>query len=404
MTGTDGQVQTQAPAPTNDGTPVLLVTAIGAFFATMIARIVVSPLVPDIIDAYEVNRGTIGLALSGMWAGYALMQFASGVLGAKYGERPVMIAAVGLTGAASLGLALSPSYVAFAAMAAVLGGSAGLYFSAGTTLLTRRFENTGRVLGFHSTGGPLAGIVGPLVAVGVASVWGWRAGLAVGAAVALPVAAFLVWQIAPTPPSAGDRPLRSQVQGRELLGILRRPSIAFTVTIAVLIYFVWQSLYSFFPTFLEDHWGFSQGLASLVFAGVFAGTVVSLPVVGQLSDRFGRDALLGLAFGSLATGLTVLVVGERFPVAVLGAGLVAVGMGFPGALNSRFMDHFGRDERGQGFGLVRSVNLLLGSVGSVVTGMVADAVGWIPAFGLLATVVLVPIGLLVANRALGGPY
>lgn len=402
VNGIENRSSTRAIA--DQGRAVLLATVVGAFFATMTARIVISPVVPDIIEAFGATRGALGLALGGMWAGYALMQFASGVLGAKYGERPVMIASVGLTGVASLGLAFVPSYVGFTLMAVVLGGSAGLYFSAGTTLLTRRFENTGQALGIHSTGGPLAGLVGPPIAVAVAATWSWRAALAIGAAVAVPVSLFLLRQVDPTPPTAGERSLRSQVQLRELAAILRRPTIAFTVVIAVSVYFVWQSLYSFFPTFLEEYWELSSGLASLLFAGVFAGSAVSLPLVGRLSDTVGRDALLGAAFASLAGGLALLVVGNRFLVALVGSGLVAVGMGFPGALNSRFMDHFGRGERGQGFGLVRSVNLLLGSAGSVVTGFVADAYGWFVAFGLLGIVLVVPTGLLVGNWLLGGDY
>lgn len=390
--------ESEPAADAGRGSYALLSTAIAAFFATMVARIVISPLLPDVIDAFDATRGALGLALSGMWAGYAVMQFVGGVLGARYGERPVIVAAIGLTGVASLGLSRAGSYPAFALMALFLGASTGLYFSAGTTLLTRRFENTGGVLGLHSTGAPLAGLVGPVVAVAVAARWGWRSALLLGAVVATPVFVLLVRQVGPTPPTAGDRPLREQVQPRRLATILARPSIAYTVLLAVLVYFVWQTLYSFFPTFLVEHWGLSQRTASVLFGGVFAGTVVTLPVVGRLSDAVGRDALLAGAFTALAAGLTALVVGERFPVAVAGCGLLALGMGFPGALNSRFMDHLSADERGRGFGLVRSINLLLGSAGSAVTGSVADAVGWSVAFGLLPVLLAVAVGVMVWNR------
>jgi predicted MFS family arabinose efflux permease len=382
------------------GRYALLAAAIGAFFATMIARVVISPVVPAIIASLSVTRGAIGLALTGMWAAYALAQFASGVLGAQYGEKRVIVAAVGLTGVGSLALAAAGSYVAFAAAAVFLGGSAGLYFSAGSTLLTRRFENTGQALGFHSTGGPLAGLVGPVVAVWVAGRFGWRSALLVGAVVAFPVCLLFLWRVDPMPPMAGDRALHEQVEPRRLLGLLARPSIAYTVAMAILLYFVWQSFYSFFPTFLAEHWGFSTELAGILFGGVFAGTALSLPALGRLSDAVGRDTVLGGTFLALAAGLGVLVVGVRPPVAVLGCGLVAVGMGFPGVLNSRFMDHLAVGERGHGFGLIRSVNLLLGSTGSVVTGVLADAAGWTAAFGLLAALMLVPLGLVVGNRLL----
>ena len=46
----------------------LLGVTTGAFFVTMVARLAPSPLVPDVIDAFGVSTGTVGLALSGMFA------------------------------------------------------------------------------------------------------------------------------------------------------------------------------------------------------------------------------------------------------------------------------------------------------------------------------------------------
>lgn len=381
--------------------PLLLPIAITAFFATMIARVVISPVLPDIIESFGASRAALGLALTGMWAAYAVMQFFSGVLGAAYGERRVIIASMGLTGIASLGLSQAGTYPMFALMTLLVGASTGLYFSAGSTLLTRKFENIGQVLGFHSVGAPLAGLVGPVVAVAIAARWGWRSALLLGAVVAFPACLVVVWRVGSTPPTARDRSFRQQIEPRRLATILFRPSIAYTATIAVLVYFVWQTVYSFFPTFLVEHWNISQEFASVMFGGIFAGTIVTLPVVGRLSDEFGRDALLAGAFVSLAAGLVLLVVGDRFPVAVVGCSLVAVGMGFPGVLNSRFMDHLTTDERGQGFGLVRSVNLLVGSAGSTVTGVIADTLGWSAAFGLLPVLLLVPLSMIAGNCLLG---
>lgn len=378
----------------------LLAAAVGAFFTIMLARIVISPVVPNIITSLSVSRGAVGLALTGMWAAYAVAQFASGVLGTAYGERRIIVTAVGLTGIASLALSQVGSLVTFVAATAFLGGSAGLYFSAGSTLLTRRFEHTGQALGFHSAGGPLAGLVGPVAAVWIATRFGWRSAVALGAAVAFPVCLLFLWRVDRTPATAGDRPLREQVRPRQLADLLLRPPIAFTVGVAVLVYFVWQSFYSFFPTFLSQHWGFSAELSGLLFGGVFAATALALPLLGRLSDALGRDAVLGGTFLALAAGLTLLVIGTRFPIAILGCGLVALGMGFPGVINSRFMDHLAEGERGHGFGLIRTVNLLLGSLGSVVTGSLADVAGWTVAFGLLPVLLLVPLGMVAANGLL----
>jgi len=71
-----------------------------AFTATMVARLVISPLIPQIRAEFGVTNATVGLGLSGMWLAYALSQFPSGVLGDRYGERTVILAAVGATAVA----------------------------------------------------------------------------------------------------------------------------------------------------------------------------------------------------------------------------------------------------------------------------------------------------------------
>lgn len=385
--------------PGTAGSYGLVGATVGAFFVIMLARIVISPVVPDIVVALSASRGSIGLALTGMWAMYALTQFASGVLGSRYGERRVILGAILLTGTASVVLSTVGSLPAFFLATALLGGSAGLYFSAGSTLLTRRMENTGQALGFHSAGGPLAGLVGPVAAAWVAARYDWRAAVVLGAVVAFPVCVLFLWRVNPTPPTAPGGSVREQVQPRRLASVLARPPIAFSMGFAVLVYFVWQSIYSFFPTFLVQHWDFSSQFASVLFGGVFAATALSLPTLGRLSDAFGRDTVLAGTVLALAGGLGVLVAASSFPLAVFGCGLVAVGMGFPGVLNSRFMDHLGDAERGHGFGLIRTVNLLLGSLGSVVTGTLADSAGWTVAFGLLPVLLVVPLAMVTVNRA-----
>lgn len=72
-------------------------------------------------------------------------------------------------------------------------------------------------------------------------------------------------------------------------------------------------------------------------------------------------------------------------VAGILAGTVAIGLGMSwnGVLTSRFMDAFPAADRSAGFGLVRAMFILLGSLGSVVTGILADEFGWPTAYGLV---------------------
>ena len=66
-----------------------------AFFVTYFARMAISPVIPFIADDFDVTNTQIGFALSGMWLAYGLSQFPSGVLGDRFGEKRVILVAVG---------------------------------------------------------------------------------------------------------------------------------------------------------------------------------------------------------------------------------------------------------------------------------------------------------------------
>ena len=56
-----------------------------AFFVTMVGRLAISPLIPDIAADLDISNALIGGALTMMWVVYALVQFPSGVLADLFG-------------------------------------------------------------------------------------------------------------------------------------------------------------------------------------------------------------------------------------------------------------------------------------------------------------------------------
>lgn len=379
----------------------LLGVTTAAFFVTMVARLAPSPLVPDVIAAFSVTKGQVGLALTGMWAAYAVFQFPGGVVADRIGTRRVVLIAIAATGVGSFLLALVPSFVLFAAVAVALGAGAGLYYTAGTAFLAGQFTNTGRALGVHEIGAAAGGLVGPTAAAVAASRYGWRAGLLVPTALAAIVVVLFARSTPPTPPADPEASLAEQLEVARLVGLLSRPSIVLTAAVAMVGFFAWQSFASFFPTFLVEFAGLSATGASLVFGSVFALTAVGAPTLGQLSDRSGRDVVLATSMAIGAAGFLAFLVADGLAVVVGGTVLLGAGLSWTGVLNSRFMDHLGEDERGTGFGLVRTIVLLVSSLGSVVTGTIAEVVGWLPAYGLVAGLLALLVAVLIVNRALG---
>ena len=379
---------------------VVLTLCTLAFTATMVARLAISPVVPDVTAAFSVSRGAVGLALTGMWAAYALAQFPSGVLADRVGERRVILAAVGTTAVTGLALAVAPTFAVFAVVVVGLGVGAGLHYSVATTFLARQFDDVGRAIGVHVAGGPLAGLVAPVAAAAVAVRYGWRSAMLLGVAVAAPVFLLFRARVRATEPARPGESMRSRFEFGPLRELLGRPAIRYTTVMAVGGAFCWQATASFLPAFLVGYHGYSAGTAGLLFSAYFVVHGVTQPVLGGLSDRIGRDAAAAVAFGTGVVGYGTLVAGSGLAV-VAAVPLVGVAMSWGAPVQTRFIDHLSEAERAAGFGLVRTVYMVLGSLGSVVVGTLSDVAGWAVAFGVLAALLGAEAALAVGG-AVGG--
>ncbi|WP_207586323.1 MFS transporter [Halomontanus rarus] len=391
-----------------------------ALFVTMVGRLAISPVVPDIAAEFEISNTLIGLALTGMWVAYALAQFPSGVLADRFGERLVILASVGGTGLTALVIVAAPTFGVFVLGTVLLGAVAGLHYSVATALLTRIYDDIGTAIGLHNAGAPIAGLVTPIVVSQVAVSYGWRPAVAVAAALALPLFVLITWGIRPTEPRRPDQPMRERLELGPILELLSRPTIVFTGVIAVISDFTWQAMASFLPTFFVQYHGYSRTLAGTLFAAYFVAQGVLQVGVGVLADRIGRDVTTAICMVAGIAGLSLLVAGpEAGAVAApgfgsgfaselgaVGAGIVLLGlsMGWSAAVFPRFMDHLSAAEQSSGFGLIRTVYMVVAASGSVVVGLLADLFGWAVSFGFLIALLAGVCALLAANEAFGLEY
>jgi MHS family proline/betaine transporter-like MFS transporter len=221
--------------------------------------------------------------------------------------------------------------------------------------------------GFIASLAAAASEVGALLAVGVSAVtvtlvsesqvqaWGWRIPFLVGAALAA-----TVWLARSTMDESPDferlraegglpsRPLAHALT-RQRAGLLRAFAIS---SLGSITYYVGIG---YVPAFLSSAGTMSETLA-LWLSTIAAVTVILVtPVVGLLSDRFGRKpALLALAALSaiLPISLFSLMAGGSTPSALLGAvvlALVAGGVSAVGAIATG--EQFSHESRATGLGL-----------------------------------------------------
>lgn len=376
----------------------VLLLVVVANIAQLGARLVISPTVPEMIDAFEVTKSQIGLALTGMWAAYAIFQFPGGVFASRFGERRMLLVSMGIVGVASLLLSRSPTFFSFGVFVVLLGAGGALFFPAAGPLLSKLYENTGMAFGVVTAGAAIAGLVGPAVAGIVTTRFGWRVVPLLGAAAGLTTLGLVTYWIRPTVPNDPSLSLVNELRpGNRQFEILSRPPVAFSIAVAVAGAFTFQAFTSFFPTFLVEFHDYSVQRAGIAFGGVFLLSAFSQPVVGRLSDTFSRDIVIAAVMVITANGFALVLLASRAAPRLFAFGLLGVGISWFGVINARFMDALGDDERNFGFGLIRTVALLLGAAGSVITGTVADIAGWWAAFGLVVGLLLTACVLLALN-------
>lgn len=369
-----------------------------AFFSVMTARLAFSPVVPAITEYFGVSNGDVGLALTGMWAAYAAFQYPSGILGDRFGERRVILSALALLVATTLLVAVAPVFWLFLLFVVLLGASAGLYYTVATSLLTKLFENTGRAIGIHGAGGPLAGLVTPSIVAWLATRYSWRIGILVAVAVAVPVLVGAVSLVPKLSPERPDEPLGDRLSFAPATAILRRPSLAFVTSLSALGWFAFQATISFLPAFLVAYHEISVPTASVAFSAYFAILGGGMIASGDLSEWFGRDRVLTVELLAGAVGYCLLVLTDDIVTIGAGIALVGVAMAWPVPMEARLMDTLTDEERGTAFGLVRSIYMSVGALGSFVVGTAADNFGWDVAVSLLAAVVVVAFLGILGNR------
>lgn len=369
-----------------------------AWFAIRGSRILLAPVVPGIRETFGVTNGAVGGIVTAMTVGYALTQFAGGVLGDRFGERRVIVLALLASGAGSLSMALAPSFVAFGVFALVLGGGGGLYRAPAESFLEATFTDADAVISGHAAGGAVAGILTPSVAVALTGWGGWRWAVAVGGVAAV-VVGVPFW--------AASRRARPGETDHEWPGVatmrafFTSRAMVYTTALGTLGTFAFEAFLTFFPTFLTAYGEFTPETAGIAFGVASAAAVVGLFAAGRIAGRWlSRDATLVAVFGSKTLGVGILLAAPNGPIAWLGVIALGVGLSWSGLVAARFLDVAADEGRGSTLGLHKSVGLLAGSSGSLVVGRVADAFGWDVGFALVGGVpLIVAVSLLVVTAA-----
>ena len=359
-----------------------------------LGRFALGMLLPSMGAGLGLDYAQMGLISMANFTGYLAMVVISGPAAGKWGQKRVILAGMGLIACSMAALSQSENmWVALSAYTLTGMGSAAANVPL-MGLIGHWFGRSlrGRAAGYMVIGsGPaimLSGWLIPLVNSGW-GVQGWRVNWLVLAAV---VAACAVWNMfflhdrparKGLVPAGGVEPEPSPaVPGRG--GIPPHRMTAFLGVLYMLFGFSYVIYATFLVTSLVQERGFTEQTAGEFWTWVGAISLLSGPVFGGLSDRFGRRRAMMLVFGFQAAAYLLATLPLPGYAVFLSVGLWGVtAWSIPSIIAAAVGDYLGPARAALAFGTV-TLYLGFGQVaGPFLAGLLAQQAGTLrAAFGV----------------------
>lgn len=373
-------------------TRMLLVVSLG-WAVLQTGRFLLSPLLPAIISSLQITEATAGLALAAFQGVYALTQYPGGEYSDNWNRTTLILPGLVVLVVGFLLFGLAGGLLGFLAGTVVAGFGKGLFATPSRALVSDLFTaRRGRALGVYAAGTDAGGLFASGVAVLALTYATWRTPfLPVAAVLAAVAALYARWTREPV--SVGSLSLDAAGTVRRLVVSSRQRE---TLAAFALFYFMVGGFINFFPTYLAQARGFSDGLASATFAIVFVVGLSIKPVSGGLGDRYSRRhiAVAGLLLG--AVSLTGIVLAPSR--VVLYAAVFATAAGYKASVplaDAIIMDEAPADGMGADLGAARALFLGANALGPAYVGVVATYANYAVAFGGFVGCLLVAAALLL---------
>ncbi|HEY0412642.1 MAG TPA: MFS transporter [Allosphingosinicella sp.] len=366
-------------------------------FLTLVDLFATQAILPSLAAAYHVKPAEIGVAANASTMGMAIAGLLAGTLGAKLERRRAIWLSLALLAIPTSLLALAPNLTIFAALRVTQG----LFMASAFTLTLAHLAERCTLaaapgaLAAYVTGGVASNLVGRLTAAFVASLVGPEASFLFFAVLNLAGAALVAASLNRNrpmhEPAAPPRHFWTAWAAHLADPALRR---VFAIGFLILFGFIGAFTYVGF-VLMAPPLSLSMRALGLVFL-VFLPSMVTTPLAGRVSRRFGTGRTLSLALAVALAGLLLMLLPSLAPIL---AGMVLVGIGtfFAQAAATGYVGRAATTDRTAASGLYLSAYYCGGLAGAALIGQLFDRLGWTAAvagiFAALALAALLGAGL-----------
>jgi len=269
-------------------------------------------------------------------------------------------------------LAASPNLFVLTIAVVIISVPGALWHLPSTAALSRRFpDRRGFAISMHGFGSNVGNVMAPLVAGGLLTIMAWRPILLIYAVPAALMAIFVWWSLKDLGIEDGDqqgdeKPNRGVIAGyRDGLAMFKIPVSATLVLGAAIRGVANNALFQWAPFYLRESTDGGLGMGYFevgIHLSLLTGMgIVSAPILGYLSDRYGRKQVLvpGLIIASVLT-MFVVSAGDTIYLALLLAGIGLFSFALQQIILAALLDVVQKGTEATSSGLIFGINGLLG--------------------------------------------
>ena len=239
----------------------------------------------------------------------------AGYLGDRFANKSglMLMLSLAIMGVSFYLLGSAPSYWVLFAVMLLVGIGPSLYHPPAIASLSRKFpDKRGFAISLHGTGGSIGEVVGPVLTGGLITgtylvAFHWRDVLHLSVFPALFFAVAVYLMMRNIPAAAADAGSLREY-GSSLATLLRRKAMLSLVLVTALRSSGQSAVMGFLPVYLLEDLEYEKVVIGLFMSGAQVTGIVAQPLMGYLSDKFGRKIVLVPC--TLAMGL--LIISLRF--------------------------------------------------------------------------------------------
>lgn len=370
---------------------VILVVVFLASIAAPLNQAKVPPLMPVMMDAFQLSLGQAGWLMSVFALTGFFLALPAGIFLEKLGPKILGTIALACLIVGSAVGALSSSAGLLMASRVIEGSGMGLIAVIAPSVIAVWFpaEKRGTPMGIWATWVPVGTLLVYATAPALVATFGWQAVWWLGAGFALLIMVVYVLLIRMPPPvektqlESVEMPNFQKALSNKVIWLLGLEFGCFTL--------VFMSIGTFFPTFLSEVQGYSLTQAAYIASISSAVVLISAPLAGVVSDRIGSQRLL-FSIPFLVIAVLLLfpfkVVGWQIYIFMIMLGFVAGAI--PTATFAAAPEIMGKPElAGIGIAIVMMGQNLGMFIGPILFGNLVERLGWV-----LAGYWLIPVCIL----------